>query len=88
MNEQSINLNSQWGNTTSTGNFPLNPWYNPNLYQPIVKEYYPIYYGNWNEKNKTEQSFKIVQKLIDKGKINIFTVKDFIETVNIVIDSL
>ena len=49
--------------------------------------YYPVYYY-WNlpctlaEKNKIEQSFKIVQKLMEKKVIDKMTLKKFITLVN------
>ena len=40
------------------------------------------YYGYWENKNKIEQSFKIIQKLIELKHIKVEKVKDFIELVN------
>lgn len=92
-----ISLESKWSSGNPIGQFDNkvgntyigDPWYNPNIYTPIVERYYPVYYGFWNnEKNKTEQAFKIVQKLIDKGKLKVDTVKDFIEAVNEIVEVL
>lgn len=98
MNKQQINLNTSWSASSDIGRFdtqiPIKNcnlpelWYQPNIYTPIVKEYYPLYLSNWNEKNKTEQAFKIVQKLIEKGRIKISIVKDFIEVVNEIVETL
>lgn len=96
MNNQVISLNTSWGQDMKMSGYigdPLYPnnqdyWYQPYIYQPIIKEYYPVYLGNWNEKNKTEQAFKIAKKLVDNKKVIIAEVKDFIELVNIIIETL
>lgn len=99
MNQEQINLNTSWGINSDIRRFDNEiprygdcnipePWYQPNIYTPIVREYYPLYLSNWNEKNKTEQAFKIVQKLIEKGRIKISIVKEFIEIVNEIVETL
>lgn len=90
MNE--LKLNSRWGVTTDSNSITTLPigeyrdWYHPNLYRPFVEKYYPLYSPVWNEeKNKTEQAFKIAEKLIHTQKAYAKTVKDFIELVNDII---
>jgi len=59
-------------------------------YHPIVKEYY-VNYPVWTyikDQSKTEQAFKIAQKLQEKKLINLKTVKDFIDFVNELIEIL
>lgn len=90
--QQTITLNSNWGLTSTTGmgtNLPSGDWYNPNLYQPIVKEYYPAtIFTQWSEPNKTEKAFKVLQKLIETKRVQIDKVKDFIEAINEIVEVL
>jgi hypothetical protein len=85
-------LNKTWDNALSTslnsiGGYTvgqITDWY-----YPVIREYYPIYYGNWTvEKNKTEQAFKIVQALMEKKIIEVLSVKDFIELTNKIVELL
>lgn len=60
----------------------INNWVNVPYIYPYVKEYYPVYLSYWDNKNKIEQAFKIVQILMKKDFIKIDKVKNFIEVVN------
>lgn len=77
-------LNSAWGTqdytTTGVSTAKLD-WYNPNTYiRCIDTTYYPFWTVG---ENKIEQSFRLVQKLIEKKVIKEpATVKDFIELIN------
>jgi hypothetical protein len=63
---------SDWG----TSNYHIESWY------PLVEKHYPFYYSYWKDDSKIEMAFKIVQILIEKKKIEVEKVKDFIELVN------
>ena len=56
-------------------------WHEFQPYYPAIKEYYPIYLG-WQNENKTEKAFKIVNILIKQKIIKLNKVKDFVELVN------
>jgi hypothetical protein len=80
-----LTLNTNFGTSNYTGDYTApypDYWWNPHIYTPIVKEYYPVYYGYWNQDSKLEKAFKIVAKLMDMKMIKCPLVKDFIETVN------
>ena len=47
----------------------------------LVQTYYPTYYSYW-QPNKTEQAFRLVQKLLQKKLVKLSTIKDFIELTN------
>jgi len=50
---------------------------------PYVERWYPVYYTTWcDNKSTVEQSFNIVQKLMEKEIIKKLTLKQFIEIVN------
>jgi hypothetical protein len=49
--------------------------------------YYPTYHSYWTP-NKTEQAFKLVQKLMEKNLVKVKTVKDFLELTNEIISIL
>ena len=63
-------------------------WYNPMIYQPLVKEYYPVYYSNWITPSKTDTAFKLLRMMIEKKYITIQTVDEFIELVNQISNTL
>lgn len=70
-----MSLNQPYGSNSLLGEWTtcaplLNTFYH----------HYPQTYWHWNEPNKFEQAFKILQKLIDKKMIEVDTVKKFIET--------
>ena len=76
-----VSYNSQYNNSEylTIGNvnftdYSLYPWY-----EREVCYWYPSY--TIYEKNKTEQAFKIIGKLIEKKVINDINVKKFIELV-------
>lgn len=52
-------------------------------YYPTIKEYYPIYLG-WQNENKIEKAFKIVNILLKEKIIKLDKVKDFVELVNVI----
>jgi len=56
----------------------------PNLsnYYYQYLPYYPQFLNYVSEKNKIEQSFKIINKLIEKKIIKVISVEDFIRLVN------
>lgn len=56
-------------------------WHEIEPYYPYIKEYYPIYLG-WQNENKTEKAFKIVNILLKQKIIKLNKVKDFVELVN------
>lgn len=57
-------------------------------YPKVIKEYYPIVY--WErltmQPNKFEQAFKIVSKLVEKKRLDLKKVSDFIEVVNEIVE--
>jgi len=57
-------------------------WYNPGLYVPLIKEYYPVYYSNWVATSKIDTAFKLVKMMIDKKFITVNKVDEFIELCN------
>ena len=75
-------------NSVTLAPYPSYPWFQP--YVPIVEHYYPVYQQYWlsPDKSKLEQSFKIVQKLIEKKLVKIDKVKEFIELVNDIVEVL
>lgn len=82
MNVNNISLNTNMSEIMPNGTYPGDHWNYP-WWEPVVERYYPVYYTNWHSTpNKTEQAFKIVQKLVESKRIKLSTVKDFIETVN------
>ena len=75
---ENASLNMSWGgNANVTGTM----WYDPKWYQPVLREYYPVYTSYWQD-NKIEKAFKIMKVLVDKKLIEPKTVKEFIELVN------
>jgi hypothetical protein len=60
----------------TSGDYHIEPWY------PVVEKYYPACYSYWKDDSKIEKAFKITQILIDKKKVKVEKVKDFIELVN------
>ena len=69
-------LNTAWGGTYYVGD-----------YTPAIQTWYPGYSWCWSTPSKIEQSFKIVQKLLEKKVIKEpKTIKDFIELVNVISD--
>ncbi len=52
-------------------------------FYPYFKEYSPVYLG-WQNENKTEKAFKIVNILLKQKIIKVDKVKDFVELVNTV----
>ena len=56
-------------------------WNDFQPYYPYIKEYYPVYLG-WQNENKTEKAFNIVNILISKKFIKLDKVKDFVRLVN------
>ena len=68
--------------------YPSQPWYEP-FYPIVERHYYPSYvYWTQPDKSKLEQSFKIVQKLIEKKLVKVDKVKEFIELVNDIVEVL
>ena len=76
------------GTTLATTASLNNSWtgdYYPGTYTPLVQTYYPNYTWGWSTPSKIEQSFKIVQKLLEKKVIKEpKTIKDFIKLVNVI----
>lgn len=77
------------GSSGAGGTFPTGTyigdniwWQNPVTYYPLVYQYYPQSVVYWENPNKTEKAFKIIEKLIEKKLIKVKTVKEFIELVN------
>lgn len=72
-------LNNTLGQNVNAGNY-LGDW---NQCLPLAQTYYHYYPQtclHWNEPNKFEQAFKIINKLIERKLLEIKTVKQFIET--------
>jgi len=87
--QPTFNLNTSIGDFTS--GFFGDPINYPTFY-PLIERYYsnyPVYTYIQQDKSKIEQSFKIVQALIDNKTINnLKTVKDFIDIVNKIVTIL
>ncbi len=61
----------------------------PQTYQPFSWWTWPVYQSHWiQEQNKTEQAFKVVQKLMKRGMIQVKSAKQFIDAVNGVAECL
>jgi len=95
IDSESLNIN---GNTTSGticsqtvgGNSSqfFSAWdYWNNYYYPYIYPSYPVYIQE-RAKDSSKQAFEIVKMLNDKKKLNIKTVKDFIDIMDLLIKVL
>ena len=82
MNMSFDNFNNQISPNTGQETFEM-CWPDFQPYYPAIKEYYPIYFG-WQNENKTEKAFEIVNILLKEKIIKLKKVKDFVELVNII----
>jgi len=83
-------LNVQYSqNGTSGGNTNLSCWdFYQNYYYPqVILPSYPVYIKERAE-DKGKQAFEIIKMLNDKGKLKLNTVKDFIDTMDLLINVL
>lgn len=85
METNTLSLNTAFcGSNTTTGTaYPIGDYY------PLINTYYQPYLPYWRDESKIEKSFKLVQKLIEKKIIKEpKTVKDFIDLVNLLSDTI
>ena len=85
MNNQ-LSLSALIDNTAFQATNACNNMWGQNLscIQPLIQTYYPNYLSYYTS-NKTEQAFKLVQKLLEKKLVKLTTIKDFIELTNEII---
>ena len=74
-----VTINMSTGGDTSQWDYWVEPY---PWYQPIVKEYYPVYY-DWysSSSNKHKQAFDVAKMLVKKKLVDPKKIKDFIELV-------
>lgn len=52
-------------------------------FAPYVEKYYPTYSYHWcNHSDRIETAFKIINSLMEKKLIKLYSIKQFIEVVN------
>lgn len=86
MNQMSLALNTSVDNMDlNASNASIGDWGQNCL--GLVQTYYQPYYSYWTP-NKTEQAFRLVQKLLEKKLVKLNTIKDFIELTNEIVSIL
>ena len=93
----SLKVNSTGENSTGEVNSIYDNPANKNLscwdywqeryYPQIIRESYPIYIGE-RAKDNGKQAFEIIKALMDKKLLKLDTVRDFIEAMDLLINTL
>lgn len=88
VDSQSLNIDFTTTNDSMYDGINMTSWdYWNNYYHPYAYPSYPVYIQE-RAKDSSRQAFEIVKMLNDKKKLNIKTVKDFIDVMDTLIKIL